>query len=198
MTAGRLIYLTRHGQTDWNAARRFQGQRDIPLNDVGRAQARANGDTLRGLIGAAQGFDFVCSPLARTRETMEIARGAMGLDPALYRTDDRLKELSFGAWEGMTMPEIEAATERDVFDARERDKWNFRPPGERVESYADLAERIRPWLESVERPTVAIIHGGVVRTLFRLVGGMSEDEAAHAPDPQDRVLRIRGNTIGWV
>ena len=193
-----LIYLTRHGQTDWNAEERFQGQRDIPLNDTGRGQARANGEALRGLIGAGEGFDFVSSPLGRTRETMEIMRGAMGLAPSAYRTDDRLKELTFGDWEGLTMPEIEAATTRDVFDARERDKWNFRPPGERAESYADLAARIRPWLEGVRGPTVAVIHGGVVRTLFRIVGGMSENEAAHAPDPQDRVLRIEGDAIGWL
>ena len=198
MASERLIYLTRHGQTDWNAERRFQGQRDIPLNDTGRAQARANGETLRSLIGVGEGFDFVTSPLGRTRETMEIVRGAMGLNPTAYCTDERLKELSFGAWEGMTMPEIEAATERDVFDAREADKWHFRPPGTHAESYADLAERVRPWLEAVERPTVAIIHGGVVRTLFHLVGGMAVDDAAHAPDPQDRVLRIEGNTIGWL
>ena len=194
----RLIYLTRHGQTDWNAEARFQGQRDIPLNATGRAQARANGETLRGLIGSADGFDFVASPLGRTRETMEIVRGAMGLDPAAYRTDERLKELSFGDWEGLTMPEIEARTARDVRDAREADKWNFRPPGGRAESYEDLSCRIAGWLAGVEGPTVAVIHGGVVRTLFRLVGGMGEHEAAHAPDPQDRVLRIKGDAIGWL
>ena len=198
MAADRLIYLTRHGQTDWNAEARFQGQRDIPLNGTGRAQAKGNGETLRDLLGRAEGFDFVASPLGRTRETMEIVRGAMGLDPAAYRTDERIKELSFGAWEGLTMPEIEARTARDVQDAREADKWNFRPPGDRAESYADLAARVEGWLADVREPTVAVIHGGVVRTLFRLVGGMGEDEAAHAPDPQDRVLRIAGDTIEWL
>ena len=193
-----LIYLTRHGQTDWNAEERFQGQRDIPLNETGRAQARANGETLRGLLGAAEGFDFVSSPLGRTRETMEIVRAAMGLDPHAYRTDERLKELSFGAWEGLTMPEIEARTARDVQDAREADKWNFRPPGERAESYADLAGRIEGWLSGVREPTVAVIHGGVVRTLFHLIGGLNETDAAHADTPQDRVLRIEGNMIGWL
>ena len=193
-----LIYLTRHGQTDWNAEGRLQGQRDIPLNDVGRAQARGNGDALAALIGRAEGFDFVTSPLGRTCETMEIVRERMGLDRSGYRTDDRLKEVNFGDWEGYTFDEMNAGRDHDVAAEREADKWNFLPPGESAETYADLAARVRPWIESVSEPTVAVIHGGVIRTLFHLVGGMPEDEAAHAPDPQDRILKIEGRSIGWL
>ncbi|MEO1066982.1 MAG: histidine phosphatase family protein, partial [Pseudomonadota bacterium] len=86
-----LIYFIRHGQTDWNAEARFQGQQDIPLNDLGRDQARRNGTTLRDLIDPAD-FDFVASPLSRTRDTMEIVRRAMGLDPMTYAMDERLRE----------------------------------------------------------------------------------------------------------
>ena len=193
-----LVYLCRHGQTDWNRERRLQGQRDIPLNETGRAQATGNGEALARLIGDAGGFDFVSSPLARARETMERVRGAMGLDPRAYRTDARLKEMSFGGWEGHTFEEMERAAGVDLMALRERDKWNFRPPGAGAESYADLAGRVEGWLREVRAPTVAVIHGGVVRSLFRIVGGMSEDEAAHADDPQDRVLRIEGETIAWV
>ena len=196
-----LVYITRHGQTDWNAEARLQGQRDIPLNETGRAQARANGRALADLVGtgaAWEGFDFVASPLGRARETMEIVRGELGLNPSDYQTDDRLKEMSFGDWEGYTFEEMERASGEAIETFRERDKWNFRPPGERAESYAMLAERIAPWLDELRQPTLAIIHGGVVRSLFRLVGGLSEDEAAHAPDPQDRVLRMSGGKIGWL
>ena len=102
----RIIFI-RHGETDWNAEGRFQGQKDIPLNARGRAQARRNGETLIAAIPDVVEFDFVASPLYRTRETMEIARGAMGLDPAGYRTDPILKEITFGHWEGYTAPELE-------------------------------------------------------------------------------------------
>lgn len=193
-----LIYCSRHGQTDWNAEARLQGQRDIPLNETGRAQASANGETLARLIADPSAFDFVASPLGRACETMERIRDAMGLDPMAYRTDARLKEMSFGDWEGHTFGEMEAAAGIDLMAVRERDKWNFRPPGEAAESYADLSERVREWLLEVREPTVAVIHGGVVRSLFRIVGDISEDEAAHADDPQDRVLRIEGQSIGWV
>ena len=98
-----LIYVVRHGQTDWNAEHRLQGQADTDLNDLGRRQASENGRKLADLIGDAKAdFDYVSSPMLRTRETMELLRAAMGLDPAGYRTDDRLVELNFGAWQGFT------------------------------------------------------------------------------------------------
>src|SRR5690606_32233692 len=76
------IYLVRHGQTDWNAEYRLQGQADTDLNETGRAQAGRNGRRLAGLVADPAGFDFVSSPMRRTRETMERLRAAMGLDPA--------------------------------------------------------------------------------------------------------------------
>src|ERR1700730_17081630 len=93
-----ILVFIRHGETDWNAEGRLQGQRDIPLNDTGRAQARRNGTAIKAAMPEAVGFDFVASPLSRSRETMEIVRTAMGLAPESYATDDRLKELTVGAW----------------------------------------------------------------------------------------------------
>lgn len=182
--------MIRHGQTDWNAEGRLQGQKDIGLNDKGRAQARHNGATLRMLVGERTGeFDFVASPLSRTRETMQIARREMGLDPLGYRTDERLVELSFGDWEGHTLAEIRAvAPER--LKMRSRQKWAFIPPGSDAESYEILSWRVGAWLQSVERPTVCVSHGGVIRSVLKLVGGWDELEAARCDIPQDRVLVI--------
>src|SRR5262245_42093583 len=99
-----ILYFVRHGETDWTRERRLQGQHDIPLNPLGRMQAQRCGALLKGLL-AADGltppdYDYVSSPLGRARETMEIMRGVMGLDPSAYRTDARLMEMSFGRWEG--------------------------------------------------------------------------------------------------
>ncbi|SMF46204.1 probable phosphoglycerate mutase [Xaviernesmea oryzae] len=184
-----LLYMIRHGQTDWNAEGRLQGQQDIPLNALGRAQASRNGERLRGMIGTAGDFSFIASPLSRTRETMERLRAAMGLDPHDYGIDDRLKELSFGDWEGHTLEEI-ARISPDRLTARAEEKWSFIPPGASAESYEILCWRIGAWLQSVDGPTVCISHGGVIRSLFRLIGDLPEDEAATAPTPQDRILRI--------
>ncbi|NRP71367.1 Glucosyl-3-phosphoglycerate phosphatase [Ensifer psoraleae] len=193
-----LIYMVRHGQTDWNAESRLQGQKDIPLNDTGRRQATENGLALREILGPeANGFDFVASPLGRTRETMERLRYAMGLDPASYRIDDRLREVSFGDWEGYTLPELKRQVPQRIAERRVA-KWDFIPPGQYAESYEILSWRVGAWLNDVTQPTVCVSHGGVIRALFKLLGEMSADEAATSAIPQDRLLRIADGAIGWV
>lgn len=195
-----LVYVIRHGQTDWNAIRRLQGQKDIPLNDFGRSQATENGKILSRILGTTvNDFDYVASPLGRTRETMELLRGAMGLDPTAYRTDERLVEISFGDWEGQTLPELKI-TEPEKVKARKAAKWDFIPPGQDAESYEILSWRIGAWLSSVDRETVCVCHGGVIRSMFRLVSGIEKDIAAEIPIPQDRILRVeteRG-TAEWI
>ncbi|HXV30610.1 MAG TPA: histidine phosphatase family protein, partial [Sinorhizobium sp.] len=181
-----LIYMVRHGQTDWNAESRLQGQKDIPLNETGRQQATGNGQALGNILGPdAAAFDFVSSPLGRTRETMERLRRAMGLDPVAYRIDERLKEVSFGDWEGFTLPELKRRVPERIA-ARRAAKWDFIPPGADAESYEILSWRVGAWLKDVREPTVCVSHGGVIRALFKLLGEMEADEAAAAAIPQDR------------
>jgi len=193
----RVIYFIRHGQTDWNAQDRLQGQADTPLNDFGRGQARRNGELLRGLIAKPDAFDFVSSPMSRTRETMELVREAIGLPRAGYRTDPRLVELHFGKWQGHTFPELEAA-DPGCFARRQEDKWNFVPPGDNAESYAALAARIAPWLAEARGDTVCVTHGGVMRTVLRLACGVAEAECAMMMIPQDRVLRLTDGVAEWL
>lgn len=195
-----ILYVIRHGQTDWNAERRLQGQKDIDLNAIGRTQARQNGLELAEILAFEnQPFDFVASPMRRTRETMEIAREAMGLPPKDYRTDERLVEVSFGAWEGFTIKELKA-TEAERLAERNAGKWDFIPPGDEAESYEILSWRVGSWLASVDKPTVCVTHGGVIRSLFRLVGDISKEDASETEIPQDRVLKIdpQMKIIGWI
>lgn len=192
-----LVYMIRHGQTDWNAEGRLQGQKDIPLNATGRQQASGNGLALKRILGeTAAHFDYVASPLGRTRETMELVRAAMGLDPLAYRTDERLVEVSFGDWEGFTISELKE-TVRDKVKARARSKWDFIPPGENAESYEILSWRVGSWFNNIERPTVCVSHGGVFRALFKF-SGMPVIDAANAPVHQDRILRIDGTGAAWI
>lgn len=197
MSAARLIYFVRHGETDWNAEARLQGQADTALNGTGRAQAMRNGALLASLIDHPSRFDFVASPLARTRETMERARAAMGLPPAGYRTDDRLMEVHFGDWQGHTFAELEAA-DPGCRARRDRDKWRFVPPGEGGESYERLAGRVESWLSEVGRDTVCVAHGGVLRAAFRLTDTLPPDACASLDIPQDRVLRLAGGRLDWL
>ncbi len=165
----RVLYFIRHGETDWNRERRLQGQHDVPLNALGRVQASRCGDLLRDLLGRTgrrpEEFDFVSSPLARARETMEQVRSILGVTPDRYRVDARRAELSFGRWEGFTFAELQEREPHILASAtRDQDKWNFIPPG--GESYAQLLLRVRDWHEGVDRDTIAVAHGGVARTLI--------------------------------
>lgn len=192
-----LVYFIRHGQTDWNAELRLQGQADTDLNALGRAQASANGRRLASLIDDPEIFDFVASPMRRTRETMELVRAAMNLDPAAYRTDPRLVEVNFGDWQGYTFAELEARQPGSTH-GRSLAKWDFCPPGEGAESYQMMSERIRPWFEGIGQPTVAVIHGGVMRAIFRLVESISTQQASGLDIPQDRILRLREGRLDWL
>lgn len=198
MTLRVPIYLIRHGQTDWNAEGRFQGQHDIPLNDRGRQQATDNGRLLGSLLGSSRrDFDYVSSPMGRTRETMERVRAAMGLEPSSYATSKALVELSFGAWEGHTLLELTQLFP-EAIRRREQDKWNFVPPGEFAESYEILSWRVSGWLDAVTRPTVCVTHGGVIRSILKLSGALEPIDAAEADIRQDMVLKIGEEGPAWI
>ena len=174
-----VIYYIRHGETAWNAEGRFQGSQDIPLNDLGRAQAVAAGNILAGLIArdghAASALPFVSSPLGRARLTMELVRDTMWLPQGDYAVDDRLREIGFGQWEGLTVPEMErhdAAT----FASRVADKWGVPAPS--GESYASVASRMREWSSALVTDTVAVAHGGTARALMVALGIATPSEAA--------------------
>lgn len=98
MTAARLV-IWRHGQTDWNAEHRWQGQADVPLNDLGRAQARAAAPSLAG-YGLTHLFS---SDLSRARETAQILGRLVDLPVAC---DARLREIDVGNWSGRTKDQI--------------------------------------------------------------------------------------------
>jgi broad specificity phosphatase PhoE len=195
MTVNQTIVFVRHGETDWNAEGRLQGQHDEPLNARGRAQALRNGQTIAEKIPEAAGYDFVASPLQRARRTMEIVRTAMGLDPKAYRLDPTLKELSFGRWEGFTYGEIEAR-EPGVLESRDANKWCFTPPG--GESYETLSKRIVPFLDAINHPTVVVAHGGVGRVALVKLMGLDPEDSAFADFPQDKVFLWRGGAGTWL
>jgi broad specificity phosphatase PhoE len=174
----RRLYFVRHGETDWNAARRLQGRNDVPLNALGRRQAAQCGELLGKLFVASgaspQQFAFTSSPLSRARETMDILRVGLGLPQKGYATDPRLAELSFGSWEGLTYKEVRER-DRSVLAKRDRDKWNFQPPG--GESYSQLLVRVREWHDGLSGDAVVTAHGGVARAFLVLYGVKSPAEA---------------------
>jgi broad specificity phosphatase PhoE len=195
MRPGVTLYFIRHGETDWNAAARYQGQVDIPLNDTGRAQARRNGEALRAVLTDPEALDFVSSPLGRTRETMQIVRAAFGLTLDGVRFDDRLREMNYGHWEGQLAADL-PKTDPEGMAERARDWWHWRPEG--GESYEDLTARVGGWLETVTRDTVVSSHGGVSRAVRGAVVPVDRADVPRLKVPQDRVLVLRRGYMDWL
>jgi probable phosphoglycerate mutase len=191
----RLIYLVRHGETEWNRAGRVQGHLDSPLTTRGEGQARRVGRTLARLIGAGEGFAMMASPLGRVLHTAAIIRAEMGLAPDDCPTDDRLMEITWGAWDGLTRDEIEVR-EPGAMARRLQNHWRFVPPGG-GESYAMVAERIGGWLGGVAsgKRLVVFAHGTAGRVLRGLYAGLGEAETLALDEPQDAFFRLHDGTI---
>jgi len=193
---GPTIYYIRHGETAWNAAGRFQGTQDIPLNDLGQTQAVAAGHILAGLLRRdghdAASLPYVASPLSRARMTMELARGALQLKPSDYSLDDRLREIGYGHWEGLTLPEMEVH-DAVTFASRQADRWGTPAPS--GESYASVTLRVRDWFDSLLGDTVTVAHGGTMRALMVATGVATPHEAADTPIGQGVVYVFRDGAV---
>jgi broad specificity phosphatase PhoE len=156
-----VILLARHGETDDNRPPlRFQGQRDTPLNDTGRAQARALAERMHDEEVAS----LWASPLSRARETAEIVGARLGLGaPEL---DARLMEGDRGEWEGRHMEDVREA-EPDAWAAWRAAGPAFRFPG--GESLAEQQERVLAALGDIAEapsPALVVCHGGSIRCVL--------------------------------
>jgi probable phosphoglycerate mutase len=186
-----VIYLVRHGETEWNRTRRYQGWGDSPLTERGLAQAEAIGRLLRGLP-EAQAAELVASPIGRARRTAEIIRECLGRTAPL-RFDDRLREISLGSWDGLDRAQI-AALRPGIFDGAGYHEWYFTTPD--GETYDGFAGRIAAWLaEAADRPLIVVTHGIVTRVLRGLYAGLTRPDALCLPVPQDRIFRLSGGAI---
>jgi broad specificity phosphatase PhoE len=154
-----LLFL-RHGPTAWNTAGRVQGQTDVPLSDAGRAAVR------RWRLDAAYfGYDWVASPLSRSQETARL------LGVAACASEPRLAEADWGDWEGRILDELRAEL-GDALTENMARGLDLAPPG--GESPRDVCDRLREWLIEIApraRPTVAVVHAGVLRAAYTLATG---------------------------
>lgn len=179
------IAFIRHGQTDWNAQQRLQGSTDIPLNDVGRAQARE----AAGVLAGSEWDVIVSSPLSRARETASIIAEGIGLE--LGRSYDSLIERHYGEAEGFTAEDIRArwGETRDY------------PGMERLDSVVarGTAALHRVAEEYAGRNTVIVCHGTIIRYTLASLAGRPLDQIVNGSistldlvDDAWRVLSVNG------
>ncbi len=191
---GLTLYFCRHGQTEANVAKRFQGHTvDTPLTELGVQQACDIAQIMRGDVPAFPELDFVCSPLERAQTTMELIRDALGLPPDGFRLDARLVEINLGAWDGLTDAEAERRFPKE-YAARTADKWNVFVPGG-GENYAAVAQRISAFVSGLERDTFAVSHGAATRILRGLFAGLDWKQMSALDEPQGCVFRVTGSAV---
>jgi broad specificity phosphatase PhoE len=166
------IVLVRHGETDWNRERRFQGHADVPLNEEGRTQVRELAELLAGesFSGAYS------SPLRRATQSAEILGARLGLD---VRPSEALKEVDVGSWSGLTVPEVEV---RFPEGYKRWLEWRCSGWGD-GETYGELARRVVAGLHELAHAhpggsVLAVTHGGPMRSAMAAALGLPLDEVS--------------------
>jgi probable phosphoglycerate mutase len=184
-----VIWLVRHGETEFNREGRYQGAKDSALTDKGRDQAKRMGALLATLIPDRGAIRLVSSPRGRAQHTAELIALSLGI-PGPIDTDSRIAEVSLGQWDGLTDEEIEAHSPRARDGIRGRE-WIFHGPG--GERFEDLTARLGDWLdETVKRgePVIAVSHGIAGAVLRGLHGGQTREAMMSGHTPQDAVFRL--------
>jgi broad specificity phosphatase PhoE len=176
----RVLYLARHGETDWNRDGRWQGHTDIELNDAGRAQAGTLADLLRGRDIAR----VHTSDLRRARETAEIVAARLGVEGLVVDRD--LRERSFGIFEGLTRDEC-AARFPELWAAYRADTRSV-PPG--AEPHEGLVRRLHEAMTRAaavgvglaagqDAAILVVSHGGAIRALLARATGVTPPPLAN-------------------
>jgi probable phosphoglycerate mutase len=192
-----MIFLIRHGQTEYNVERRYQGARDSPLTEMGRTQARAMGEALRALVAPGD-VQLFASPRGRAQETMRIIAQAAGIarEPIV---EPGIAEISLGSWDGLTGPEIDALTD-GAWSRMDPHGWFFETPdGERYESVADRLAAALARVRAHEAPVrIMISHGVAGRVLRGLHLGLPRAQALALPVPQGIIYRLDEGAIAEI
>jgi broad specificity phosphatase PhoE len=176
------IVLVRHGETDWNRERRFQGHADTPLNETGRAQAAELADAL-----ADDGVSAIyTSPLRRASETAAIVAARLGLEA---RPLDALREIDVGDWQGLTVDDV-----KEHYPDQVSVDWRSGWPG--GETYEELSARVLPALVALAREQpderiVAVTHAGPIRAALAAALGVSYAEARPRVGPLANCIAFR-------
>ncbi|WP_341365790.1 histidine phosphatase family protein [Yoonia sp. BS5-3] len=177
------LYILRHGETEWNAENRMQGGLNSPLTAKGEGDARRQGEILAGLD--LDGFQFLCSPQGRAFQTAGIALTRIA---DRITTDDRLREIGVGEWQGRLRSEL--SVDGPVRDGPDGPiaMYEHAPGGE---GFAALEARCRDFLGDLKGPSVLVTHGITSRMLRSILLGQGRDTLGQLPGGQGNVFHLR-------
>ncbi len=183
------IVVVRHGETQWNREGRIQGGQDRPLTLEGVRQAEAVSDALRDTVLQGGATRFWTSPLPRAVQTASLLADSWKVAFAAFSPDERLRELSFGCWEGLTKEQIRQEDPQGWKNYC-ADRWHVAPGG--GESRAQLEIRLRHFLSGLDSDTrhVLVTHSVCLHVLRRIFSGVGEVEALAYGVPQTTAFRL--------
>ena len=194
MTLQGRIFIARHGETVFNAAKRMQGdQLDTPLTRKGFAQAESMGLALAKWLGTRQTLSLYSSPSGRALQTLAIIAEHIGADWHGATHDARLQEIDVGEWAGRTYADI-MAEQGEILDPHIA-LFSKRPPG--GEWYDEIATRLQAWMDDTVQmrgDRLVIMHGMSSRVLRGMLLGLPVDPLWKAPVapslPQGTIVMI--------
>jgi broad specificity phosphatase PhoE len=187
-----MIYLVRHGQTEFNLERRHHGHVDSPLTVVGRKQAHHAGETLASLIDSRDSVIF-SSPLGRALQTANIIANVAGVERPVI-VDPDLMEIGMGSAEGMTQAEIEKRWPAPNAASASEPMSLQSPDGESLEVLAKRLGRALCRVAGYHAASrIVVSHGVAGRVLRALYLGLGNAEALHLDAPQDVLFRLDGS-----
>jgi broad specificity phosphatase PhoE len=187
-----VVYLVRHGETTLNTEGRLQGGTiDAPLTAKGESQVEAIASLLaRELAGRSSPIRLQSSPLGRALATARIIAARVPTTPTAI--DERLREIDFGRWTGLTFAEIEQ-TDAALWVARQLDPWHIRSPG--GESYSDVSQRACDWLAAQTSDVIAVAHGVFGRVLRGTVLGLNGGAIRKLSEHHTDIVVIEAGTV---
>lgn len=179
------LYVTRHGETEWNKAGKMQGWKNSNLTEKGTANAKTLGNSLKQID-----FDYIyCSPLERALETAKHIRGEK--DTEIIICND-LKEMGFGLWEGLCHDEIEEMYPEEHFNF-----WNKPHLYQAIEGedFEDLIDRVNNALNEIVREAkgeniLIVAHAAVIKAIFTIIKKQSLEDFWKPPYMHDTCLSI--------
>ncbi|CAG8999357.1 MAG: phosphoglycerate mutase GpmB [Candidatus Celerinatantimonas neptuna] len=184
------LYIVRHGQTQFNAEQRLQGQCNSDLTVLGQKQAQAIGRSLAQKVNLNE-WPVICSPLGRAVETARWITAELGGSPESIRTDKRLMEFSLGDWEAKAAPEIKAMHP----EFAERRDWYLEAPN--AESLQAVKQRLHHWLDDAEIPeqVIVISHALTGSVLRGILTCLPDSDIFLQPRPQDGYFYVDEGVI---
>jgi len=189
-----VIYLLRHGETIFNTQGRYQGELDSSLTAEGIEQVKNISRLVKLVIPDIEEYEIISSPLGRALQSTKIICETIGYNWERVTIDDRLREVSVGAWAGLTRKEIEDSWP-DLMKNTDIYNWYFHSPD--GESYESVVERVSDWLDSMKNKekVIAVSHGLTGRVVRGVYKSLEKDLALRLEVSQNTFFQLTNQNI---